>query len=150
MLEVKSSNMSKKICFFEPDEALAEKLIDYWLGHSLAECSICYYSDMDKWLVDYPSMEADLWILDRSLEPRLPPNLSGKILWWTERSEDTHAVFKYRSAAVLQHTILHVNLTVPGNQPLVNALVASDLGSHIPKDDRIPVLQSAHLGVEFQ
>lgn len=97
--------MSRKICFFEPDEMLAGKLIDYWLEHGLAGYSICYYSDAEKWLSDHVSISADLWILDRSLRSvisQLPP---GRILWWTDRPEDTEAVFKYRSAAVLLHTI---------------------------------------------
>lgn len=97
--------MSRKICFFEPDEALASKLIDYWHEHGLAGYSICYYSDAEKWLADHTSISADLWILDCSLRSVIPQLPSGRILWWTDISEDTEAVFKYQSAAVLLHTI---------------------------------------------
>ena len=98
--------MNGKICFFEPNEALAERLVDYWLGHGLAQYSIFYYSDVGKWQQDAPGLFADLWILDRSLESVISEPLPGRILWWTERPDDTEAVFKYRSAAVLLHTIL--------------------------------------------
>lgn len=97
--------MKKTICFFEPDESLAGKLIDYWLGHGFAGYRISYYSDEEKWLADYASITADLWILDRSLEKRIPKRPTGRILWWTDRPEDTEAIFKYRSAAVLLHTV---------------------------------------------
>ena len=97
--------MSRKICFFEPDEALAGKLIDYWLSHGLAGYSICYYSDKEKWLSDYTTICADLWILDRSLRSVISQMPSGRVLWWSDQVEDASAVFKYRSAAVLQHTI---------------------------------------------
>lgn len=97
--------MNRKICFFEPDEALAGKLIDYWLGHGLAGYSICYYSDAEKWLSDYLSISADLWILDRSLRSVILQMPSGRVLWWTDRADDADAVFKYRSAAVILHTI---------------------------------------------
>ncbi len=97
--------MNGKICFFEPDEALAERLVDYWLSHGLAQYSICYYSDMGKWLEDSSSLFADLWILDCSLRAVISTPPPGRILWWTDQPEDTEAAFKYRSAAVLLHTI---------------------------------------------
>ena len=97
--------MSRKICFFEPDEILAGRLIDYWLEHGLAGYSICYYSDADKWLSDYTSISAELWILDRSLRSIISQLPSGRILWWTDIPDDQEAVFKYRSAAVLLHMI---------------------------------------------
>lgn len=97
--------MSRKICFFEPDESLASKLIDYWIEHGLAGYSICYYSDAEKWLADYISLSADLWILDRSLRSVISQLPSGRILWWTDIPDETEAIFKYRSAAVLLHTI---------------------------------------------
>ena len=97
--------MNGKICFFEPNEALAEKLVDYWLGHGLGQYSISYYSDVGKWQEDYPKLFADLWILDRSLSSVISTPPPGRILWWTDCPEDTGAAFKYRSAAVLLHTI---------------------------------------------
>ena len=98
--------MSGKICFFEPNAGLAEKLVDYWLSHGLAQYTICYYSDVGKWQEDAPRLFVDLWILDRSLEPCASLLPRGKILWWTDCPEDIGAVFKYRSAGVLLHTIL--------------------------------------------
>ncbi|MBQ8039422.1 MAG: hypothetical protein IJ274_06080 [Lachnospiraceae bacterium] len=98
--------MSGKICFFEPNAELAEKLVDYWLCHGLAQYTICYYSDVGKWQEDAPGLFADLWILDRSLEHVVKSLPQGNILWWTDCPEDTGAAFKYRSAAVLLHTIL--------------------------------------------
>ena len=97
--------MSRKICFFEPDENLAGRLIDYWLEHGLTGYGICYYSDADKWLADYTSISADLWILDRSLRSIISQLPLGRILWWTDIPDDPEAVFKYRSAAVLLHMI---------------------------------------------
>lgn len=98
--------MSRKICFFEPDEGLAEKLIDYWNSHGMYSYRIYYYSDAQKWKHDREDIQADLWILDCSLKPCIERPLSGKVLWWSEHIEDTEAVFKYRSADVLMHTIL--------------------------------------------
>ncbi len=98
--------MSGKICFFEPNTGLAEKLVDYWLSHGLAQYTICYYSDVGKWQEDAPRLFADLWILDRSLEHCSFLLPRGKILWWTDCPEDIGAVFKYRSAGVLLQTIL--------------------------------------------
>ena len=98
--------MSGKICFFEPNAGLAEKLVDYWLSHGLAQYTICYYSDVGKWQEDAPRLFADLWILDRSLEHCASLLPRGKILWWTDCPEDIGAVFKYRGAGVLLHTIL--------------------------------------------
>lgn len=98
--------MSGKICFYEPNAGLAEKLVDYWLSHGLAQYTICYYSDVGKWQEDAPGLFADLWILDRSLEQFVSAIPRGNILWWTDCPEDTGAAFKYRSAAVLLHTIL--------------------------------------------
>ena len=98
--------MSGKICFFEPNTELAEKLVDYWLCHGLAQYTICYYSDVGKWQEDAPGLFADLWILDRSLESVADTIPQGNILWWTDCPEDTGAAFKYRSATVLLHTIL--------------------------------------------
>ena len=97
--------MSRKICFFEPNEDLAERLIDYWSWHGLEGYTICYYSDIGKWKKDAPGLHADLWILDRFLEPYTAAIPRDKILWWTDRLEDTEAIFKYRSAKVLLHTI---------------------------------------------
>ncbi len=97
--------MKKRICFFEPDEALAGRLIDYWLGHGLHSYYISYYSDAERWLKDYRSISADLWILDRSLQQLVDKLPTGRILWWTDQVEDREAVFKYRSAAVLLHTL---------------------------------------------
>ena len=98
--------MNKKICFFEPNEAFAERLIDYWTDHGLAEYQICYYSDADRWRRDRESVFADLWILDCSLQTAdfFPPP-RGRILWWSDRQEDAEAIFKYRSAAVLLRVI---------------------------------------------
>ena len=93
--------MNRKICFFEPDEAFAEKLLDYWADHGLNQYQICYYSDADMWRRDSASISADLWILDCSLRTAaLSPPPGGRIIWWSDRPEDTEAVFKYRSAAV--------------------------------------------------
>ena len=98
--------MNGRICFFEPDIGLAEKMIDYWISHGLEQYTICYYSDVGKWKEDAPKLFADLWILDRSLEGQVDKPPVGKVLWWTDCPEDTGAAFKYRSAAVLLHTIL--------------------------------------------
>lgn len=98
--------MSKSICFFEPDEAMAEKLIDYWANHGLEGVSICYYSDKGRFLEDYSGLFATLWILDCSIKESLLSLPSGRILWWTDREGDTEALFKYRSAAVMLQTIL--------------------------------------------
>ncbi len=97
--------MKGQICFYEPNEALAERLVDYWIGHGLGQCSICYYSDVCKWQQDAPGLFADLWILDSSLKKNITISLSGKVLWLTDRKEDESAVFKYCSAAVLLHMI---------------------------------------------
>lgn len=97
--------MSGNICFFEPNEKLAEKLVDYWLAHGLEKYRICYYSDASKWKVDASGMVVDLWILDCSLRDVISAPLPGRVLWWTDQPEETGAVFKYRSAAVLLHTI---------------------------------------------
>jgi hypothetical protein len=98
--------MNRKICFFEPNVPFAEKLIDYWLRHGLAQYTISYYSDVGKWKEDIPKLFADLWILDRSLEGQVESIPEGNILWWTDCPDDTGAAFKYRSAAVSLHTIL--------------------------------------------
>ena len=98
--------MSRKICFFEPNADLAERLVDYWLSHGLAQYTICYYSDIGKWQKDAPVLFADLWILDRSIEEYASDIPQEKILWWTDCPEDNGAAFKYRSAEVLLHTIL--------------------------------------------
>lgn len=98
--------MNGKICFFEPDSRLAEKLIDYWYSHGLEQYTIFYYSDVGKWQQDAPGLLADLWILDRSLEHCTSAIPREKILWWSDCPEDTGAAFKYRSAAMLLHTIL--------------------------------------------
>lgn len=97
--------MNGSICFFEPNEALAEKLVEYWLTHGLGKYRICCYSDADKWREDYPELFADLWILDCSLREEISEPPPGRILWWTDCPEETGAVFKYRSAAVLLHMI---------------------------------------------
>ena len=97
--------MERKICFFEPDEKLAGKLIDYWLDHGLAGYSICYYSDEASWLADYKSISPDLWILDNSLREIIEQYPSGRIIWWSERPEEADTLFKYRSAAILLHAI---------------------------------------------
>lgn len=97
--------MSRNICFFEPDERLARKLIDYWLGHGLKGYDICYYSDREAWLKDYSSISAELWIIDSSLRTSISQFSCGKLLWWSDCMEDAGAIFKYRSAAVLLHTI---------------------------------------------
>lgn len=98
--------MNGKICFFEPDVCLGERLVDYWLSHGLAQYTICYYSDVGRWQEDAPGLSADLWILDRSLGECAVMIPKGNILWWTDCPEDTGAAFKYRSAAVLLHTII--------------------------------------------
>lgn len=97
--------MKGTICFFEPNEAFAEKLVDYWMGHGLSQYNICYYSDESRWQKDAPQLSADLWILDRSLEAAKTVTLPGRILWLTDQPEDAEAAFKYCSAAVLLHTI---------------------------------------------
>lgn len=98
--------MNRKICFFEPNTCLAEKLIDYWNSHGLEQYRIYYYSDAERWQQDYADIGADLWILDCSLRMVIQEPPTGSILWWSEDMEDTEAVFKYRSAEVLLHTIL--------------------------------------------
>ena len=97
--------MDRKICFFEPDEKLAGKLIDYWLDHGLSGYGICYYSDEARWLADYKSLSPDLWILDSSLRGIMEEKPSGRIIWWSDRPEEADTLFKYRSAAILQHAI---------------------------------------------
>lgn len=96
----------KQICFFEPDEVFAGRLLDYWMDHGLDQYQICYYSDADTWRHDSASILAELWILDCSLRTAdfLPPP-GGRILWWSDRPEDTECIFKYRSAAVSLHVI---------------------------------------------
>lgn len=97
--------MNKSICFFEPDEAMAERLIDYWVNHGLEGVSISYYSDKGRFLEDYPGLSATLWILDSSIKESLSAQFPGRVLWWTDQERDTEAVFKYRSAAVMVQTI---------------------------------------------
>lgn len=97
--------MNGKICFFEPDKVLAERLVDYWLSHGLAQYNICYYSDAGKWMQDASSLFADLWILDCSLRAVIEAPPPGRVIWWTDQPEDADSVFKYRSAVVLLHTI---------------------------------------------
>ncbi len=98
--------MNRTICFFEPNEAFAERLIDYWTDHGLSQYQICYYSDADRWRNDSRDVSAELWILDCSLRTAcfVPPP-RGRILWWSDLQEDTEAVYKYRSAAVLLRVI---------------------------------------------
>ncbi len=111
--------MKRNICFFEPNEKLAGKLVDYWLSHGLNGYDIIYYSEQEKWLTDYTSISAELWILDVSLRSVVSHIPSGKILWWSDVMEDTQSVFKYRSAVVLLHTIegyLETENAVSGTQ----------------------------------
>lgn len=111
--------MSRNICFFEPDERFARKLIDYWMSHGLKEYDICYYSDREKWLEDYRSISAELWLLDSSLRTSISQIPCGQLLWWSDCIEDADAVFKYRSAAVLLHMIegyLENEVTTSGTQ----------------------------------
>ena len=97
--------MNKEICFFEPDEKLAGKMIDYWLDHGLNEYNIFYYSDEERWLADCHALTPELWILDISLRESVGQVHSGRIVWWSDRLEETDALFKYRSAAILLHAI---------------------------------------------
>ncbi len=99
--------MNRTICFFEPDEIFAERLIDYWTEHGLSQYQICYYSDAGRWKEDSTEVSADLWILDCSLRTvNFSPPPRGRILWWSDLKEDTEAVYKYCSAAVLLRIIL--------------------------------------------
>ena len=97
--------MDGKIIFFEPNEAFAGRLMDYWADHGLTE-QIYYYSDAEKWRRDSREISADLWILDCSLrtEDYTPPP-AGQVLWWSEREDEPAAIFKYRSAAVILSVI---------------------------------------------
>ncbi len=97
--------MKGQICFFEPDEALAERLLEFWIGHGLDQYSICYYSDVGKWREEAPKLFADLWVLDSSLKDEACISSIGKVLWLTEHLEETEAIFKYCSAAVLLRAI---------------------------------------------
>jgi hypothetical protein len=97
--------MKRNICFFEPDEKLAGKLIDYWLDHGLIGYNICYYSDEARWLADCQSLSPELWILDNRLREFVDQIHSGRIVWWSDRPEETDSLFKYRSAAILLHAI---------------------------------------------
>lgn len=97
--------MNRKICFFEPNEKLAGKMIDYWLDHGFAEYSICYYSDEERWLEDCHTLAPDLWVLDNCLRKFSDQIHSGRVVWWSDRVEETDALFKYRSAALLLHAI---------------------------------------------
>lgn len=97
--------MTGKICFFEPNTELAEKFIDYWMSHGLSGCTICYYSDAEIWKEQAAGLRADLWILDTSLRAYAELVARQHVLWWTDDIQDTEALFKYRSAALLLHAI---------------------------------------------
>ncbi len=93
--------MNRAICFYEPREIFAEKLMDYWADHGLSH-QIYYYSDEDRWRQDRDKISAELWLLDKRLytEDFKPPT-AGRILWWGEEQDAPETVFKYQSAAVL-------------------------------------------------
>ena len=97
--------MNKKICFFEPDEKLAGKMIDYWLDHGLEGYNICYYSEEERWLADCHTLASELWILDNSLQEYSSQIHSGRVVWWSDRLDEPDTLFKYRSAAILLHAI---------------------------------------------
>lgn len=94
------------ICYFEPDEVLAGRLIDYWMAHGLDKYSVCHYSEEQLFLERFVTAQAKLWVLDKSIKERLPEVLPSNILWLSENPDATDAIFKYRSAAILLHTIL--------------------------------------------
>lgn len=98
--------MNRNICFYEPDEILAERFVEYFLSHGLGEYNICYYSDQELLLKSIPAMSVRLWILDVSIREQFPLQGAGNVLWLTGSKEDADAIFKYRSAAVLLQTIL--------------------------------------------
>lgn len=97
--------MNSRICFFEPNQTFAERLVDYWLSHGLTRCSIGYYSDKGRFLEDFPRISADLWVLDVCLRGVLSEAPDGRVIWWSDREEDEQAIFKYRSAEVLLHML---------------------------------------------
>lgn len=104
--------MNRNICFFEPNEILAERLIEYWMSHGLKQYNIISYSSEALFLEHFQTLTAKLWVLDVCIKERLPKMPSSRFLWLSENPEEADAVFKYRSAALLLQTIL--NCLEPG------------------------------------
>lgn len=94
------------ICFFEPDEIFAERLMEYWMTHGLEKYGISYYSDQQLFLERFATEKARLWVVDSSIKECLPEPLPYNILWFSDNPDDSESVFKYRSAANLLQTIL--------------------------------------------
>ncbi len=95
------------ICFYEPDEILAERLLDYWMTHGLERYDVGYYSDEELLREVFVTDNARLWILDDGMRECLPEEGKKNILWLSNNPEALDAVFKFRSAAILLQTILH-------------------------------------------
>ena len=95
------------ICFYEPDETMAERLLDYWMSHGLAKYDVAYYSDEKLLRENFLAGKAKLWILDEQIREHLPEQSARNILWLSDNPEALESVFKFRSAALLLETILH-------------------------------------------
>jgi hypothetical protein len=95
------------VCFYEPDEMMAERLLDYWMSHGLEKYDVGYYSDEALLREVFVTDKVRLWILDDSMRECLPEEGNKNILWLSNNPEAVDAVFKFRSAAILLQTVLH-------------------------------------------
>ena len=95
------------ICFYEPDEILAGRLLDYWMANGLEKYCVSYYSNEELLLDFFTTGTARLWILDEHLRERLPEIAMANVLWLSENPDAIDTVFKFRSASILLQTIIH-------------------------------------------